>query len=226
MGHQRPAATGGGWANRSWEFPTYGGLRQFFSDLFVTVIAYIVWRIDAFFTLVWVQALVSWFAARMSILAPTLINDPFTLSYSLVIPFGLSLIQRAYWPRRKKRNADKQVTRRGSTPVEFFVWALVIAFNVASTFMGLALSVSAENIAAAEAAAAASGQAVSGVGIVTTGIAANGPWLNGGLLVLSIIFAAVPELLVELFGLRWLLLVRHALGGLWWNVRGLIGWEE
>jgi hypothetical protein len=164
---------------------TYRAWLSFLSLAFGVGLALLMWRVDGYFGVAWLQKVPGLAAIPNTILWPPV--------WTWLIGMGVSAMQGAFWPRWAVYDATGTMIEPGSTPQEISTWLVVLLANIASSALGMMPSIAGLNLG--------------GIVVPTEG---RGLW--GTAWVLAVIFALYPEWALTVFGRRlWHLLVPDSL---------------
>jgi hypothetical protein len=128
-------------------FPWPAGLgRGLFADLSSMTLVYVLWRVDAYFMLVALDALGLPIADSSEALL--LLLNPLTWSFWLLISLSITIVQRVYWPKTKNETSPRDLLddllmntleQQGATPQDRLIWAGTFGSNVLTTVVGMGL---------------------------------------------------------------------------------------
>jgi hypothetical protein len=165
---------------------TYRTGLQFVSLTFATVLAIVLWRVDGYFGVAFLQGI------------PGLTGIPNTWFWPPVwtwlIGLGVSAMQGGFWPHMAQVDAQGEIVGEASSAQEIATWLIVLFVNIASSALGMMPSIAGLNV---------------GGGVV---IPTEGRWLWATAWTFAAILALYPEWAMKLFGGKlWNLLVPDSL---------------
>lgn len=164
---------------------TYRRVIYGLSLAFGLVMASLMWRVDGYFGVAFLQRV-----PGLTTLPNTVLWPPV---WTWLIGLGVSAMQGAFWPRRAKHDEAGELVEEGSAPQEIITWLVVLFANVASSALGMMPTIK--------------GLDLGGVVVPEAGW---GLWLTSW--VLAGVFALYPEWATRVFGGRlWDVLVPDSL---------------